>query len=136
MSTVLKETTSVPAETENPLLEKFERSMATIWNTPEMQPLPKSSHLPKILDRLQRMCRDGIPEPRIAPDEGELRVTWEEGDKIFHLNIDVVALSVYITVGDTATMEATGTERWLENSGDWKTVEQELRDALGYQRVC
>lgn len=136
MTPLVKESpATVAAETGNPLLDTFEYAMSTLWDTPEISPLPKSPHTRQIFDRLHRMCRDGIPEPDIMPGEqkGELHVLWEEGDKAVHLHIDVSSLRTLVVVGDISTMESTGTERWLRSENDWKHVEQELRHALRYR---
>lgn len=134
MTTFLKENPPVLKETENPLLATFEHAMDTIWNCPEVQPIPKSSHTRQIFDRLHRMCLNGIPEPDISPDEeGLLHVAWKEGDQVFYLHIDVLTLRTLVSSGDLGTMKIDGCERWLRGETDWKAVEGEFCHALRYQ---
>lgn len=136
MDTSLKANPTVPMADENPLLAKFERSMATIWNCPEVKPLPRAPHnTRKIFDRLHRMSKDGMPEPSVIPDDGELLVEWESDSNVsLFLHVNLVTLHALITVADLDTMQSEGIHISLKTPSGWQKVETELQNVMGYRR--
>lgn len=122
------------AET-NPLLDRYMHNLRTIWDTPEMYPLPPEQNLPEIFDRIYQMYLGGIPRPAITPAEyGEISVMWEKGAKAVTLLIDNTNMTALKIVGNIDTMESTGEDVHLTADKDWDDIEEELQSALGYRR--
>ena len=134
MTATLKEHRADVAASSNHLLDRYNRSMATIWNTPEMHPFPPERNLPEIFDNLLRLCQNGLPRPAVVPDEdAELSVMWEEGDKAVILLVDTVRLTAAKIVSCGEAMEYESEDICLRTAQDWNNVEKDVRDVLGYR---
>ena len=132
---MITEPVTVKTAAGNRLLAEFELGMATLWDCPEVKPLPNVPHnLCKIFDRLLRMCEDGMPDPISLPEDGELSVEWEgTRNRFVFLHIDVVTLKASVGVADLNTMKTESEEITLRGESDWRKVEAELRN-VGYRR--
>ena len=130
---MVKTAASVLSSSGSPLLDEFQRSMDTIWNCPEVKPLPAAYNLPGIFANIEKLCRGGLPTPDCYPDEGELSAAWREDSKRFILTINTATLEATLLVGDIESMKHETSAHSLKNAQNWQKLERELRHAMGYK---
>lgn len=114
----------------NAYLSEFLRNLETIWDDPEVTPLPTLRTLPYIFEQIAKMDAEDAPRPAICPDEGELLVVWRDENRSLILRIDVASLQSTLSRVDYPYQNLDSSETVLNSSDNWQAVKKELTDGI------
>lgn len=118
----------------NAYLSEFLRNLETIWDDPEVAPLPTLRTLPYIFEQIAKMDAENAPRPSISPDEGELLVVWRDENKSLILRINVTSFQSILSRVDYPYQNLDSSETFLNSNDNWQAVKKELTHAFSDAR--
>ena len=118
--------------TDTQMLETYLRRWDTIWNTDEVEQLPTFDTLPHIFANLEKICSEGIPEPELSTEEGEMLLVWGEGTNRFFLRIDVAGLTATAIIADLSQRGYNTFTSSVKEKKDWLRIKREIEYEMGY----
>lgn len=114
----------------NAYLSEFLRNLETIWDDPEVTPLPTLRTLPYIFEQIAKMDAENAPRPSISPDEGELLVVWRDENKSLILRINVASFRSTLSRVDYPYQNLDSSDTFLNSNDNWQAVKKELTHAF------